>query len=138
MSNDDEAVGYRKPPTHSQFKPGQSGNPLGRKPQFGSFDHDLLTELSEEISIRENGIERKISKQRAMINALVSSAIRGNVRAASVVLAICARSSPSPAEQDLEPTSAFDDHELLKNFKRRQRRMRTGVSTPAKKPSEGR
>ena len=23
-------VGYRKPPKHSQFKPGQSGNPNGR------------------------------------------------------------------------------------------------------------
>ena len=43
MNNDDDAnqgwgkpayeVGYGKPPKHSQFKRGQSGNPQGRKKQ---------------------------------------------------------------------------------------------------------
>lgn len=28
-------VGYRCPPLHSRFKPGQSGNPKGRKPGLG-------------------------------------------------------------------------------------------------------
>jgi Family of unknown function (DUF5681) len=100
MSGDDDSVGYRKPPKHSQFKPGQSGNPQGRKPQFGNFDADLLAELGEEISIQENGVDRVLTKQRAIIGALVTAAIHGNVRAASALLAICARSSPSRAAED--------------------------------------
>ena len=30
VAPDDEPVGYRQPPKHSRFKPGQSGNPRGR------------------------------------------------------------------------------------------------------------
>jgi Family of unknown function (DUF5681) len=132
MSNDDEDVGYRKPPKHTRFKPGQSGNPQGRKPQFGSFDADLLAELNEEISVGDNGNERKMSKQRAVINALITAAIGGNVRAASAVLAICGRPSPPPAEQNPEATSEADD-QLLANFKRRQRGATTNETTPPKK-----
>ncbi len=29
MQNDDD-IGFGKPPKHTQFKPGQSGNPAGR------------------------------------------------------------------------------------------------------------
>ena len=30
MPDDDYAVGYKKPPLHTRFKKGQSGNPRGR------------------------------------------------------------------------------------------------------------
>ena len=30
FDSDDGQVGYRKPPVHTRFKPGQSGNPKGR------------------------------------------------------------------------------------------------------------
>ena len=35
MKKKDYEIGYKKPPKHTQFKPGQSGNPKGRpqKPQ---------------------------------------------------------------------------------------------------------
>lgn len=29
--NEQEPIGYKMPPKHSQWKPGQSGNPLGKK-----------------------------------------------------------------------------------------------------------
>jgi len=31
MEDDDDAVGYKRPPKSKQYKPGQSGNPSGRK-----------------------------------------------------------------------------------------------------------
>lgn len=41
MSSDDYEVGYKKPPKHGQFKPGQSGNRSGRgrknKPSIGEL-----------------------------------------------------------------------------------------------------
>ena len=133
--DDDDTVGYRKPPKHSQFKPGHSGNPQGRRPQFGNFEADLLDELNAEILIREEGGERKISKQRAMINTLVAAAIRGNMRAAGTLLAIVARASPPRAEPDRESASEADDN-LLKSYRRRQRRAQTSGSTPPKNPEE--
>ena len=92
-------VGYRKPPKNSQFKPGVSGNPEGRKPSFGNFEADLLEELGAEISIRENGAERTISKQRAIIKTLITAAIGGNMRASGALLSILARALPSRTEQ---------------------------------------
>jgi hypothetical protein len=135
MSQDVDRVGYGKPPKHSQFKPGQSGNPAGRKPRFGNFEADLLEELEAEISIRENGAERKISKGRAIVNTLVAEAIRGNMRAAGPLLGILARALPSPTERDPEPASEASDQDLLKSFNRRQRRASTSKS--AKKASDG-
>jgi Family of unknown function (DUF5681) len=128
-------VGYRKPPKHTQFKPGQSGNPGGRKPLFGNFEADLIDELATEISVRENGVERQVSKQRAVINTLVTAAISGNMRASGALLSILARALPSRTEHDSETDSDANDEDLLKRFDRRQRR--TGMSKPAKKPSNG-
>jgi hypothetical protein len=136
MSQNDDQVGYGRPPKHSQFKPGQSGNPSGRKP-VSTFEADLLDELNGEVAIRENGVERKISKQRAIVNALVAAAIRGNFRASSTLLAILARSSPPRADQDLEQRSDADD-DLVNAFHRRRRQSRASEPTPSKKPSEGR
>ena len=69
-------VGYKHPPAHAQFQPGRSGNPHGRRKNVRNFKTDLIEELREQIPIRENGRERKISKQRAFIKALVAAAIK--------------------------------------------------------------
>ena len=41
--NDQEyPVGYRKTPKHTQFKPGQSGNPKGRPRKSTTFGHGSI------------------------------------------------------------------------------------------------
>jgi len=94
MANDreDDAVGYKRPPRHSQFMPGRSGNPHGRRKNVQNFKTDLLDELREQIPIRENGRERRISKQRAFIKALVAAAIKGDMRATNALVSFCTRS----------------------------------------------
>ena len=96
MPNDREGnndpAGYKRPPRRTQFQPGQSGNPRGRRKNVRNFTTDLLDELREQISVRENGRERRISKQRAFIKALVASAIKGDMRATSALVALCSRS----------------------------------------------
>jgi hypothetical protein len=134
MSENDDSVGYRKPPKHSQFKPGQSGNPRGRKPLFYNFESDLFQELDAEISIHHNGVECKVSKQRAIIKTLVDAAISGNMRASSALLAILQRSLSSRPEQDQEPASEAADHDLLKRFDRRQPRVGSSQPAPSKQP----
>ena len=92
MANDDadDDVGYKRPPKHTRFQPGQSGNVAGRPKNVRNFKADLMEELREMIVIRENGRERKISKQRAFIKALVAAAIKSDVRAINAVVA-CTR-----------------------------------------------
>ena len=116
----DDNVGYRKPPKRTRFQPGQSGNPKGRPPRGGNFDADLLAELCEEYLVRDNGVDRKVTKQQALINTIVTAAIRGNMRAASTIFSFCAKSSPAPvAPEASTEQSELDDLDLLKNFARR-------------------
>jgi hypothetical protein len=91
-------VGYRKPPKHTQFKKGQSGNPRGRPRGTRNLATDLSAELSELVTVREAGHSRPISKQRALINSLMAKALKGDTRAAAMVLALHARIVPEQPE----------------------------------------
>ena len=42
-------VGYRKPPMHTRFKPGQFGNPRGRPKGTKNLKTDLQEELGEKM-----------------------------------------------------------------------------------------
>lgn len=84
-------VGYGSPPIHTQWPKGQSGNPRGRKKGSANIKTDLLAELGQVIAITEGGKPKRITKQRALIKALLTSAIKGDVRAANAVLAWIAK-----------------------------------------------
>ena len=86
MADDDEEVGYGKPPKHSQFKPGQSGNPKGRPRGARGLRTELRSELGELMTITENGKSRRVSKRRVVIKSLLAKALKGDVRAAEKVM----------------------------------------------------
>lgn len=116
-------AGYRRPPRHTQFKKGQSGNPRGRPKSVTSFKSDLAAELREKLVLTENGKERRITKQRAFIKTLTAAAIRKDIRAVNALLA-CMRlfgvdeDAPAPTERvDL------DDLELLEAYVAQQRKQ---------------
>ncbi len=69
----DYEVGYGKPPEHTRFKPGQSGNPRGRPKGTKNLKTDLIEELSEKIVVREGDQSQKVSKQRAVVKTLVDA-----------------------------------------------------------------
>lgn len=72
--------GYCKPPTHTQFRPGQSGNPNGRPKGRKNFRTELAEELQELVQITEGGRKREVSKQRALIKSAFAKAAAGNDR----------------------------------------------------------
>ena len=59
----DYKVGYKKPPLHSRFKKGQSGNPRGRPRGAKNFSSVLNDALNQPVFVTENGRRRKISKR---------------------------------------------------------------------------
>jgi hypothetical protein len=121
-TNNGAGVGFKRPPEHSQFKPGQSGNPRGRRKDVRNFKTDLLEELREQIPIRENGRERKISKQRAFIKALVAAAIKGDMRATTALVSFCTRSLGGQAEEEVTPTPSAEDIDIIDAFVARERK----------------
>lgn len=85
-NSDEEAVGYRKPPRHSRFKPGQSGNPNGRPKGSKNVATIVREVLAEEISVGQRGIETKLPKREVIVRKQVEKALRGDQRAAEYVL----------------------------------------------------
>ena len=73
-----ERVGYKRPPTHSRFKPGQSGNPKGRAKGSQNLRTIFDKIMREQVTVREGGKLRKISKAEAILRSLVLGAMRGD------------------------------------------------------------
>lgn len=89
-----DKVGYKSPPKHSRFKPGQSGNPKGRpkkrdpKPSCGltGFYKTILDQARRSIPVREGDRLKNISVFEAIIRAQHANALKGNSRAQHDVL----------------------------------------------------
>ena len=77
----DHDAGYGKPPRHSQFKKGQSGNPKGRPKGSRNFSTDVKATLEEPIRVTHHGKARTVSTQHAALMRLREKALGGEVRA---------------------------------------------------------
>lgn len=105
--SDDYEVGYKKPPVHTRFQRGNSGNGKGRKKGRRNLKSDLLDELAERINLNEGDRKIRISKQRALVKALVVKGIKGNERATNLVLNLLLRIGGED-ERTAEPLSEVD------------------------------
>ena len=79
-------VGYGRPPRHSRFKPGQSGNPKGRPKGSKSLKTLLEEALSSPITITEGGVPRKMELRQLLFKAMVGKAVKGDARATAVLV----------------------------------------------------
>jgi len=106
-------VGYRRPPKATRFKRGESGNSKGRPKGSRNLATDLAAELGESITVRENGRQCRVSKQRALIKSLMAKSLQGDVRAAAALLSLYARViTESPEDQPIEG----DELQILRRF----------------------
>lgn len=74
-------------PTHSQFKPGQSGHPRGRRKGSHNFKTDVKATLKAPVRLTRDGRPRKVSTE-AMLLRLREKALGGDSRALENVLRI--------------------------------------------------
>ena len=112
ISDDEYEVGYGRPPKHTRFKPGQSGNPRGRPKKSKNVDALLERELDEVVTLQEGGQPIRITKREAIIKQFVNLAIKGNARPLQLMLAHLDKTRrPEP----FVPSEA-DDAEILRAF----------------------
>ena len=117
----DYAVGYGRPPRHTRFEKGRSGNPKGR-PSGSKNMSTLFTEaLNETVIIAENGGRRKISKRQAIVKQIVNKAAKGDWRCTKLLLEL-PQETGSPTEPE-SPESAFGaaDKKTIEQLKARLR-----------------
>ena len=108
MPYDDEGdhqVGYGKPPRHSRFVKGQSGNPRGRPPGAKNLETLLNKALNELVIVTEDGGRRKISKREAIVTQLVNRSAKADYKAIQILLAMLrdieGHAEPGAADPDL-------------------------------------
>jgi hypothetical protein len=93
----DYDVGYGKPPKHSRFKKGVSGNPRGRVKRGDPAMRDILDRvLNAKIDFRERGKLKKASRKELNIKRLVVSAMKGDLSDAAMLLKLRANAAKHP------------------------------------------
>jgi hypothetical protein len=116
----DYEVGYGKPPSHTRFTKGRSGNPRGR-PRGAKNLKTLLSEaLNECVIVTENGGRRKVTKREAIITQLVNRSATADWRAIKILLELV-REIEGQSEPASPETSAFNeaDEKVLEQLRAR-------------------
>ena len=123
---DEDKVGYGRPPKHTQFKPGKSGNSKGRPKGHKNFSTELAEEIYQKISIQEGGKVAKVSKQRLVIKTLFAKASKGDVRAINSLIALILQYLPKDHKADETEEKLSDEDQAildeLTNFVNNQER----------------
>jgi Family of unknown function (DUF5681) len=116
----DYEVGYRKPPRHTRFQKGQSGNPRGRPRGSKNLSTLLRDALNERVVVAENGGRRTITKREAIITQLVNRSATADLRATKILLDIL-REIEAQTEPASPETSAFSeaDEKVLEQLRAR-------------------
>lgn len=112
-------VGYGKPPKHTQFRKGESGNPKGRPKGLRNLKTDLAEELGEHITVKENGRVVTHTKQRLVLKALTAKALKGDARAGEILIRLIGQHLGLDGEDADDPSLAADDLAILDAFRER-------------------
>ena len=80
------AIGYKRPPKATQFKPGQSGNRKGRPKGSLNFSTVIEKELNSCVSVTENGRRKQVTKREIIGKQMINKAAAGDLKAIAVVL----------------------------------------------------
>lgn len=86
-------VGKGKPPKHTRFKPGQSGNPKGRPKGHNNLKTDLMAEMSQRMTVKEGDKTLRLTKQQVLIKTLSTRALNGDMKAAGTVIGLLCKAN---------------------------------------------
>ena len=118
-TNDNDKVGFRKPPKHSQFVKGRSGNPKGRPKGSKNLATILEKFGRERITVTENGRSRKITKKEAIVLQLTNKSVSGDLKAIDHHLRLSQVYETS--EQSTVPVSNEGDKAVMASILKRIR-----------------
>jgi Family of unknown function (DUF5681) len=131
----DYEVGYKKPPRHTRFRQGRSGNPNGRPKQARNLLTDLHEELQQRITVREGGTERRMTRQRAVVMRLLDKALKGEPGAMGKLFDLVLRQEAAAGERcEPETPLSAEEREVLADLAARLLR-RPSYSSPDDEPA---
>jgi Family of unknown function (DUF5681) len=122
-------VGYRRPPKHTQFVKGRSGNPNGRTKGSKNFGLVIEEELNTKIPINENGKRKSITKREAVAKQLVNKAASGDAKAIPILLNEARAREKAGISLGPDANQRVEDQQVMSGILERIRRS-LGGSTP--------
>lgn len=121
-------VGYKRPPRHTQFRPGQSGNVHGRPRKTRTFAEIVEKEGNRSIVITENQQPLKVKKVDAVVKRQFIKALEGNAKATELIVKALDSRQTIPSDE-LSP--------LLLHFRADHARDEAISLNPASPPNVG-
>lgn len=110
MSDDDD-VGYGKPPRHTRFEKGRSGNPKGR-PKGGRNKGSVIRSIIDrKVTVRENGRKRRVTVFEALVESMTAKALRGSINDQIKLLQLIEKHAPEKLRD-----GRAEDHRVIVEF----------------------
>ena len=117
----DYAVSCGKPPLHTRFQKGKSGNPKGRPRGKKNISTLLSTALNASIVVVANGRRRKVTKREAIVTQLVNKSAAADLKATQMVLTML-RELEARDDGSADPAVFTEaDHEIIRRIQARLR-----------------
>lgn len=110
-ANDNAAytVGYGKPPTHTKFAKGKSGNPSGR-PKGSKKNLPLVLQniFDQKVSVGVNGKSKKVPLVHAMAMKVMAMALSGNPTFMKMGFDLYGTAHPANDDAEIASGSSFE------------------------------
>ena len=101
---DDHEVGYGRPPRHSRFAPGRSGNPRGR-PRTDSLTGGAFARvMGRKIVVREGARKKRMTIVESLLTDLAQRALKGDRAAQREVVRLLVASGVNAVDRPASPS----------------------------------
>ena len=110
MSKDDDEVGYKRPPKHTRFVKGESGN-KGRKKKRPEFQAEMIARIRDE-QITVNGVKMTMFEV-AMRSVYTNTIKRGHPRELAALMALLDKYGAIPKGEAAAESKAAADRVMF-------------------------
>src|SRR5215207_8150698 len=109
------AVGYGRPPVHTRFPEGQSGNPRGKKKGHKGLKAVVLAVFQEKVAIRTARGIKKVTKLDALVQKLMNDALTGDGSAVVHIVRLAKEAGLTQEAAVLEEAQDLteQDHQIM-------------------------
>jgi hypothetical protein len=102
-------VGYCKPPAHTRFQKGRSGNPNGRPAGPLNIQDAMQKALRKTVIVTENGMRKRMSMAEVIVTRLANRVTSGDPKAIVTATAILRYGREAAAAGPIEISMTEDE-----------------------------